>query len=123
MAIARYKVNGGADTTFSTDGKRTLAIGDKSWAQAVIAQANGKIAVAGASCDTNGNNCNFAMARFKSNGPLNLGFSSDGKATYDFGNTESVQGMAQNPTNFKYLLVGTTWDGNDDDFAVARVLP
>ncbi len=72
------------DTSFSSDGKIAFFMhsGD-SVANAVAIQPDGKIVVVGTS--HNGANTDIAVARFNSNGTLDLTFSGDGRAFYDFG--------------------------------------
>ena len=87
FALVRYNTNGTLDTTFSSDGKVTSAIGsgnDSGYNVAV--QADGKILVAGNS--SNGTNIDFALVRYNTNGTLDTTFgtlsqnsSSDGTDT------------------------------------------
>ncbi|MBI4770572.1 MAG: hypothetical protein HY784_09250 [Chloroflexi bacterium] len=58
FALARYNANGSLDTTFSTDGKVTTAIGSYDTGNALALQPDGKIVVAGQS------DGDFAVARY-----------------------------------------------------------
>ena len=96
FALARYNSNGSLDTTFSGDGKQTTNFGTLSGGSAssdnagpVAIQADGKIVVVGSSnfnFDNGGTTTdeNFAVARYNSNGSLDISFSGDGKLTTDF---------------------------------------
>jgi uncharacterized delta-60 repeat protein len=65
FALARYTSTGSLDTTFSSDGKLTTAIGTSTDnATALAVQSDGKIVVAGFS--RNGSNDDFALARYNS---------------------------------------------------------
>ncbi len=84
FALARYHSNGALDTTFDGDGTVTTAIGlSVDFASSVALQADGKIVVAGHS--NNGNNTDFAISRYNTNGSLDTTFDGDGKMTTDFG--------------------------------------
>ena len=119
FALARYRLNGSLDPSFSGDGKRTpdLAFGEFAGARGVAIQADGKIVVVGEVSDGIGD---FALARFNPNGSLDTSFSGDGLQTTDFlfgvgaaGTDVAVQGDG------KIVAVG----GAGGDFALARFNP
>jgi uncharacterized delta-60 repeat protein len=118
FAVARYKPNGHLDDSFSHDGRLTtefegfeLAVG-----LGVALQANGRIVVAG---EAEGPG-RFALARYRSNGTLDPAFGGDGKVTTNFtqGFDEAVDVAIQ--TDGKILAAGTTGEGSDPAFALAR---
>ena len=117
FAVARYNADGSLDTSFSSDGKVTTAIGsasDIAWAMAL--QSDGKILVAGSS--NNGTNNDFALVRYNANGTLDTSFSGDGKVTTAIGSgASSAAGMALQ-SDGKIVLAG--YVGFRDDFALAR---
>ncbi len=86
FALARYNTDGTLDNTFDSDGKVTTLIGNSSGATSVILQADGKIVAAGHSYNT-GSASDFALARYNSDGTLDITFDTDGKVITDFGGT------------------------------------
>ena len=87
FAVARYTSAGELDTTFSTDGKLTTAIGSGTdYGQAVAVDSNDRIVVAGYAW--NDSNRDFAVVRHTSAGVLDAAFSSA------FG---AVDGMVMTP--------------------------
>ncbi len=81
MAIARYLANGSLDTSFDTDGLKTIDFaGQDDLANSVAIQSNGKIVVAGSSALANNGPSRFAIVRLNSDGSFDTSFDSDGKA-------------------------------------------
>jgi uncharacterized delta-60 repeat protein len=86
FALARYKLGGRLDPTFSKDGKqRTDFNGGNDEARAVIIQANGRIVLAGFGAPVGTSSGAFALARYRTGGKLDLSFSGDGKQLTKFG--------------------------------------
>jgi uncharacterized delta-60 repeat protein len=77
FAIVRYLPNGALDNTFSGDGKVTTSFGGHSNINSIVVQSNGKIVVAGDYETPSGSD--FALARYNSNGTLDVTFDGDGK--------------------------------------------
>ena len=76
MAIARLTSEGIADSTFSSDGKRTIRFpAGQTRAQDVEIQANGRIVLAGRRLEPGG----FALARLLAGGILDTTYSGDGR--------------------------------------------
>ena len=117
-ALARYNVNGSLDTTFSGDGKLITApffgsyIG---YGSSVLMQADGKILVAG-TIYLSGDNSDFALARYNTDGSLDTGFGNGGKVTTDFGNNSDSGNSVVVQTDGKIVVAGSS--GND--FALTR---
>ncbi|MEW6445262.1 MAG: delta-60 repeat domain-containing protein [Pseudomonadota bacterium] len=88
FVTVRYLANGQLDTSFDGDGIAITPIGaSDEWANGIVIQRDGKVVVAGASCnagacDTTNGNFDFAFVRYNSNGSLDGGFNDDGKATF-----------------------------------------
>ena len=120
FALARYNTNGTLDTSFNTDGKLTTDFtGSNDVGSSVTVQSDGKILVAG-SAVVNGNP-HFALARYNTDGTLDISFGTDGKVTTDvagyadWGNSVTVQSEG------KILVAGSAVDVNGNyDFALAR---
>ena len=80
FALARYNSDGSLDSTFDSDGKVTTDFASgEDYGNEVALQPDGKIVLAGIS------EFNFALARYNSDGSLDLTFDSDGKLITDFG--------------------------------------
>jgi uncharacterized delta-60 repeat protein len=122
-AIARYNSDGTLDTTFSGDGKQTTDFGgDKNSLEGVAIQSNGKIVAVGPM--GNGDNTNFAVYRYLSDGSLDPTFSGDGKVSIGFGiGRQDFAYDVAIQSDGKIIVVGTTGDANasNSNFAVARL--
>lgn len=77
FALMRFNMDGSFDTSFSGDGQVTTAIGAFSdIGQSVTIQSDGKILVSGISY--NGTTTDFALARYNTDGSLDITFDSMG---------------------------------------------
>jgi len=115
----RYNTNGSLDLTFDTDGKVTTAFGsanDK--ANSVALLSDGKIVMVGNS--NNGSNNDFAVARYNSNGSLDLSFDTDGKVTTAIGAGADVATSGAIQSDNKIVVAGYSHNGSNNDFAVVR---
>ncbi len=95
FALVRYLTNGSVDVSFSGDGKLTTPIGSSTdIARSIAIQSDGRIIAAGRS--HSGNDDDFALARYMSNGSLDLSFDSDGKLTtaFDSSTSDVINGLA-----------------------------
>jgi len=120
FAVYRFNTNGTLDTTFSGDGKVNTDFGNgrSDIAYDVALQSGGKIVVLGETCDSI--NCNFALARYNSNGTLDTTFSSDGKVTTNFGGDSHGRSVAIQ-SNGKIAVAGyNRISSSDSRFALAR---
>lgn len=108
---------GDLDTTFGLNGKVTTLIGSESSAISMALQSDGKIVVAGDSYT--GNDFDFAVARYNTNGTLDTSFSSDGKATTDFGGDDYGSSVAIQ-SDGKIVVSGYIDGGGAVDFAISR---
>jgi uncharacterized delta-60 repeat protein len=123
FALARFNPDGSPDTTFDSDGKLTTDFASTiDSASALVIQADGKLIAGGQSTTPPGNiNTDFAMARYNTNGTLDLTFDSDGKVLTDFaGSFDSISALAIH-TDGKIIAAGrSTVSSNNDDFAISR---
>ncbi|CAK0739712.1 serralysin [Gammaproteobacteria bacterium] len=87
FAVVRFNKDGSLDLSFSDDGKQTTAFGGSDGANAVVLQSNGKIVLAGTA--TNGIDTNIALARYNSDGSLDMSFDGDGQLTCALGSGSS----------------------------------
>lgn len=132
FALARYNIDGSADTTFSQDGKQYKAFGkDNYFLQSMVIQNNGKIVAAGFSETPSGGSSSFAIARFNSNGELDTSFNNDGYQStligpsFNFGMSVAVNydgRIAVGGTNDKFAIVMYKNDGDlDNTFGINGV--
>jgi uncharacterized delta-60 repeat protein len=85
FALARYNADGSPDTGFGAGGEVTTDFGNSSdQARAVAVQADGKIVVGGVT-SLSGGGGDFALARYNSDGTLDVSFGTGGKMTTNFG--------------------------------------
>ncbi|MEH1822030.1 MAG: putative Ig domain-containing protein, partial [Nostoc sp.] len=119
FAIVRYNSNGTLDTSFNTTGKVTTDFNNNDdYGYSITVQADGKILVAGISY--NGTNSDFAIVRYNSNGTLDTSFNTTGKVTTDFDNNNNYGYSVTVQADGKILVVGTSNNGTNDDFAIVR---
>jgi len=119
FAIARYNSNGTLDLSFDTDGINTTNIGSSNdYCYSVAIQGDGKIVAAGYS--HNGSNNDFAVARYNSNGTLDVSFDTDGIVTTDFGNDGDNGRSVVIQSDSKILVAGYSYNGIDNEFALVR---
>jgi uncharacterized delta-60 repeat protein len=119
FAVVRYTTNGIPDTSFSGDGKATIAIGTSDDSGlAVKMQADGKIVVAGTSVI--GTSHDFAMVRYHTDGLVDTSFGSLGRVATDIagGSHDLGQSVAIQPNG--RILVGGLSSSGPITFAVVR---
>jgi len=120
FAVHRFNPNGTPDTTFSGDGMLNTGFGsgrvDVSYDLKI---RSGKIVVAGATCDSNEENCNFALARYTANGALDTTFSTDGKLITDFGGDDRGTAIVIQ-SNGKIVVAGNSGKPANSSIALAR---
>lgn len=121
FAVARYNTNGSLDTTFSADGMLTTDLGTASdIGEGVVIQSDGKILVTGET-QPGGNNENFALVRYNTNGSLDNTFGTGGITTTDFfGDNDNPSSLVLQPDG-KIIVAGFTFNGTSfPDFALAK---
>ena len=119
FALVRYKTDGSLDTSFGATGKVTTPIGSGyDYANAVAIQSDGKIVAAGSA--SNSSNYDFALVRYDTEGLLDTSFNTTGiviiaiGSGYDYANAVVIQ------SGGKIVVAGTSYNGNDYDFTLAR---
>ncbi len=85
--LIRLTNNGTLDTTFDTDGKKTIDFGNilNDQAFSVVVEAGNNIIVAGTTINSSNFSNDFALARLNNGGSLLGGFGTNGLVTTDFG--------------------------------------
>lgn len=110
---------GDLDTTFDGDGKLTTDFGDFDEAGGVSIQADGKIVAAGSAVSLTG--FDFALARYNSNGSLDITFDGDGLVTLDFDAATDEARAVAIQADGKILAAGlAVLSGGNAEFGVAR---
>jgi uncharacterized delta-60 repeat protein len=123
FAIARYNTNGTPDTSFDIDGiARVGFVGySNDYAKAVKIQSDGKIVVAGHSNIGAWGDNNFTLARLNTNGSLDTGFGNNGLVSTTFASISADRANDMTiQADGKIVVVGTTKNGFDSDFGLAR---
>jgi uncharacterized delta-60 repeat protein len=118
FALVRYNSDGSLDTSFQ-GGKVTTPIGTSDdYAFSVTLQPDGKILVAGRTF--NGSDWDFALVRYNSDGSLDTSFDGDGKVTTPIGTSNDYAFSVTLQPDGKILVAGSTFNGSNWDFALAR---
>lgn len=104
FALARYNTNGSLDTTFGTDGIVITSIGSNAQIRAIALQSNGRIIAVGYSDNQ------YALARYTSNGILDISFGSRGVVTTTIGVTANATAVTLAP-NGNIIVAGNTATG------------
>jgi uncharacterized delta-60 repeat protein len=78
----------------------------------------GRIVVCGRSF--NAADTDFALARYRPSGKLDNAFSGDGKLTTSFGPGDDFAKSVKVDHDGRIVAGGRSFNGSDDDFAVAR---
>lgn len=120
IAVARYTTGGQPDATFSADGRRTISFGPVSnVGRGVAMTPTGRIVVVG-SRDL-GSAATMVVAQLRRGGPLDDGFSGDGKRTISFGpGPETGSGVVVSADG-SIVAGGSAASGASSDFALARL--
>jgi uncharacterized delta-60 repeat protein len=135
FAVARLNPDGKLDQTFGDHGVARADFGGSrgDFASCVAVQPNGKIVVAGRRDNHSdfafGDQGEFAVARFNTNGTLDTSFDGDGKASIDFkGYGPSEANAIAIQSDGRIVVVGDAdtqglVSGYNVDFAIARLMP
>ncbi|MDQ3748670.1 MAG: FG-GAP-like repeat-containing protein [Acidobacteriota bacterium] len=125
FSVVRYNTDGSLDNSFGTGGIVITDFGDTNdQAIAVALQPDGKIVVGGTSGSWTGNNA-FTLARYNTNGTLDVSFGTGGKVVTDFGGNRGAAGAIAIQPNGKIVAAGYSGNfvsgvGTTSDLAVAR---
>ena len=121
FALARYNADGSPDASFGNGGRVTTDIGGTDEARAIALQADGRLIVGGLSISrTSPPSSDFALARYNTDGVLDVTFGDEGKVITRFGGPgEGVSAMAVRPDG-RIIAVGTASTGSTEAFALAR---
>ncbi|MEI6823349.1 MAG: T9SS type A sorting domain-containing protein [Bacteroidota bacterium] len=119
FAVVRYTTNGTRDSTFGTNGIAKTYIGDYgNEAYAMVIQPDEKIIIAG-SAHVPPKDI-FALVRYNSNGVLDSTFGTNGIDTTSIGTVQDKINAVALQSDGKIVAAGTSSNGTDYDFALAR---
>ncbi len=117
--VARYNTNGSLDTSFGSGGIRHTAIGSSyDDADSVVIQPDGKIILAGYAAF--GNQYDFGIVRYNTDGSEDASFGSGGVVSTGFGGSDDFADSIALQADGKIVVVGDTNNGSNRDFAAAR---
>ncbi len=103
FALIRYNSNGSLDTAFGSEGIVITSFGaGNDGVFDLLIQPDGKIVAVGKAGNSSRD---IAIARYNTDGSLDLGFSSDGMATVHFGKYDTATGVALQ-SDGKIVIVG-----------------
>ncbi|MFN2438826.1 MAG: T9SS type A sorting domain-containing protein, partial [Chitinophagaceae bacterium] len=122
FALIRYNINGSLDNTFDTDGKVTTAVGTGNDVINDIArQGDGKLVVAGRSLVSGIDH--VVLGRYNTNGSPDNTFDGDGFVITPIGATDDNARAVVLQNDAKIIAAGFSFNGTDNDFALARYNP
>src|SRR5207244_50407 len=120
FAVGRLTAAGALDTSFDGDGKQTVAFGTSvDGASGVAVDSLDRVVLAGYT--DNGSNFDFAVGRLTATGALDTNFDGDGKQTIAFGACDDEAGAVAVDSLDRVVVAGYTFNGSNDDVAVARL--
>ncbi len=123
FALARYNSDGSSDASFGSSGTVTpdFSFGSVDTAFGVVVQSDGRITAGGGTGAAAGSS--FALARYTSNGSLDLDFGSGGTVTTTFGHARNNANDIALQADGKVVAAGGTAElASPTDFALARYL-
>ena len=124
FALVRYNADGSLDTSFNGTGKVMTAIGSgPDSANALVLQPDGKLVAAGHSWQGSPSNNDFALVRYNPDGSLDTSFNGTGKVTTAIGSADDVAYAVALQPDGKLVAGGSSWNGSNYDFGVARYNP
>ena len=124
MTLQAQAVPGDLDPSFGNGGRVVTPTGNgDEGANAVAIQADGKIVAAGGSYNgaNNGTHNDFKLARYNTDGSLDISFGTGGKVVTPIGNSAGAGAVAIQP-NGRIVAAGFSYNGATQDFALVRYL-
>ena len=118
--VARLHADGNLDLSFGQNGVvKTAASSNMDEFTTVTVLPDGRILAAGEMTNSDATQSYFLLARYESNGDIDLNFGNGGIASVGMLTFNFVGGMVVE-ANGRIVLAGTASDGNAGDFALAR---
>ncbi len=119
FTISRFNADGTADISFSGDGIQITNLqGSNDVSTSIAIQNDGKIVAGGFTGD--GNNNNFVIARYNTDGSADFNFSGDGLQITDIASTNDYCNSIIIQNDGKILALGTAINGGNYHVAAAR---
>ena len=119
FAVACFNADGSADNTFGNAGLVTTDINSSDdFAGSVSIAGDNKIVIAGYSDGAAMEH--FAVTKYNTDGTLDASFGNNGKLIGDYYQGNTVFNASILQPDGKILVAGTTWNGTNTDFAIAR---
>jgi uncharacterized delta-60 repeat protein len=125
--VIRYNTDGSLDGSFGTGGRATANINEGDFATAAALQQNDKIVVVGevSGSLTGGDNSDFGLVRFNSDGSPDTTFGNGGTVRTAIGNFNDAAVAVALQQDGKIVIAGTVLigsGGDAQDFALARYI-
>ncbi|MDF1676390.1 MAG: hypothetical protein P1U44_11805, partial [Vicingaceae bacterium] len=119
FATVRYNNNGTLDNSFGQNGIVITDInGFNDIATSSAVQSDGKIIISGFS--VNGNDNDFVLVRYNTNGSIDNSFGINGKVITPIGSSHDNARSMVIQSDDKIVLAGSSNNGSDYDFAIVR---
>ena len=114
FAVVRYNSDGSLDPSFDNDGMAiTPILSGDDYLNQIVVQSDGKIVAAGRA--DNGTNNDLVLVRYNTDGSLDSNYAAGGKAVFDLGISEGVNGITLDGTG-KAIVTG-----GGRKFVIARI--
>nr|WP_295922548.1 T9SS type A sorting domain-containing protein [uncultured Dyadobacter sp.] len=121
FALVRYHANGTPDAAFGNQGIVLTAFDNTyDFGLDMVIQKDGKILTSGFTVIQNGTTWDFAMARFKADGSIDMAFGNNGKVTTDFNNNLDWGAAMALDSKGSIVAVGHTITNTHTNVALAR---
>ncbi|WP_075086540.1 tandem-95 repeat protein [Mariniblastus fucicola] len=119
--ILRYTADGALDTTFNGDGMQEVQFVSNAndWFEDVVIQPDGKIVAVGYA--NYGGQDQMIAARFETNGTLDASFGTGGQVVLPVDVADEQASAVALQSDGKLILVGSSNNGADSDFAIRRL--
>lgn len=120
FAVARYTATGGLDTSFHGDGRLTTGFGTTyDYAKDLVVQPDGRIVVVGSARVSPVGDGDFALARYRPGGALDLSFGDGGRVETDVSAYDSLGSVALSGDG-RIVVSGATGNDGSRHLVVAR---
>ncbi|MCB0756441.1 MAG: T9SS type A sorting domain-containing protein [Flavobacteriales bacterium] len=123
LVVARLNENGTLDQSFSFDGKLTLDLNDRDYANAVAINSAGNIIVAGASYDDVASEEKGFVVSYNSDGTIDNSFATNGIRLTNYSTGDALYGLDINSEDRIVVAGSSDVDGSSVNFMILRLNP